>query len=306
MAENEVGRVSLGIYLDTEGIAEQAPKLEKAAEKAGREAGRKLGERAGSEAGKGIEKREPAIRRSFAKAGQRAGDSFTQNVRSGMMRGQSSLMSAAGGIATKLAALFAVKKLFDFGKESISLGSDLAEVQNVVDSTFGAGSKAQKAVESFAQNAATQFGLSETMAKRYAGTFGAMGKAFGFGSDQAAEMSIKLAGLSGDIASFYNITQDEAYTKLKSVFTGETESLKELGVVMTQAARDCFGRLLPHGRRLGEPDEDPEAPGRFPAGVNRAGPDHSTDTRPAGAQHLHGRTGEGCQYLQIICLFPVR
>lgn len=139
MAENEAGRVSLGIELDTKGIAEQAPKLEKAAEKAGREAGRKLGERAGSEAGKGIEKREPAIRRSFAKAGQRAGDSFTQNVRSGMMRDQSSLMSAAGGIATKLAALFAVKKLFDFGKESISLGSDLAEVQNVVDSTFGAG-----------------------------------------------------------------------------------------------------------------------------------------------------------------------
>ena len=263
MAENEAGRVSLGIYLDTESLAKQAPKLEKAAEKAGREAGRKLGERAGSEAGKGIEKREPAIRRSFAKAGQRAGDSFTQNVRSGMMRGQSSLMSAAGGIATKLAALFAVKKLFDFGKESISLGSDLAEVQNVVDSTFGAGSKAQKAVESFAQNAATQFGLSETMAKRYAGTFGAMGKAFGFGSDQAAEMSIKLAGLSGDIASFYNITQDEAYTKLKSVFTGETESLKELGVVMTQAALDQYALENGFGRTTAAMNEQEKVALRY-------------------------------------------
>ena len=53
-------------------------------------------------------------------------------------------------------------------------------------------------------------------------------------------MSTTLTGLSGDVASFYNISQDEAYTKLKSVFTGETESLKDLGVVMTQTALDQF------------------------------------------------------------------
>ena len=59
--------------------------------------------------------------------------------------------------------------------------------------------------------------------------------------DRAAyEMSTALTGLSGDVASFYNISQDEAYTKLKSVFTGETESLKDLGIVMTQTALDQF------------------------------------------------------------------
>ena len=57
-------------------------------------------------------------------------------------------------------------------------------------------------------------------------------------------MSTTLTGLAGDVASFYNITQGEAYTKLKSVFTGETESLKDLGVVMTQTALDQFALAM--------------------------------------------------------------
>ena len=144
-------------------------------------------------------------------------------------------MAKKAGLA--IAAAFSVKKLADFGKQCIELGSDLAEVENVVDVTF---TSMSGQVDKFAKNAATQFGLSETMAKRYVGTFGAMSKAFGFSEKQAYDMSTALTGLAGDVASFYNITQDEAYTKLKSVFTGETESLKDLGVVMTQTALDQF------------------------------------------------------------------
>lgn len=136
-----------------------------------------------------------------------------------------------------LASAFAVKKIIDFGKECLELGSDLAEVQNVVDVTFPAMSKK---VDEFAQGAANAFGLSETMAKQFTGTFGAMAKAFGFTEQQAHDMSTTLTGLAGDVASFYNISQDAAYTKLKSVFTGETESLKDLGIVMTQTALDSY------------------------------------------------------------------
>lgn len=144
-----------------------------------------------------------------------------------------------------LAAAFTVKKIVDFGKSCIDLGSDLSEVQNVVDVTFPAMSKQ---VDKFAKNAATAFGLSETMAKKYTGTFGAMAKAFGFGEQQAYEMSTTLTGLAGDVASFYNLSQDEAYTKLKSVFTGETESLKDLGVVMTQTALDAYALANGYGK----------------------------------------------------------
>lgn len=136
-----------------------------------------------------------------------------------------------------LAAAFTTKAIIDFGKDCLELGSNLTEVQNVVDVTFP---RMSAAVDEFAKSAATSFGLSETMAKKYTGTFGSMAEAFGFTEKQAYDMGTALTGLAGDVASFYNLSQDEAYTKLKSVFTGETESLKELGVVMTQAALDQY------------------------------------------------------------------
>ena len=158
-------------------------------------------------------------------------------------------MAGIQGLAKKagaaLAAAFAVKKIIDFGAKCIELGSDLSEVQNVVDVTFP---RMSKQVDDFAKNAITSFGLSETMAKKFTGTFGAMAKAFGFGEQAAYEMSTTLTGLAGDVASFYNISQDEAYTKLKSVFTGETETLKDLGIVMTQSALDSYALANGYGK----------------------------------------------------------
>lgn len=164
-------------------------------------------------------------------------------------RGFDQQLSGLQGLAKKagaaLAGAFAVKTLVDFGAQCIALGSDLQEVQNVVDVTFP---RMSAQVDKFAQNAASAFGLSETMAKKFTGTFGAMAKAFGFNEQASYEMSTALTGLSGDVASFYNISQDEAFTKLKSVFTGETESLKDLGVVMTQAALDQYALANGYGK----------------------------------------------------------
>ena len=154
-----------------------------------------------------------------------------------MQKRASGLSGAFKKLGIAIGAAFAVGKLVAFGKEAIELGSDLQEVQNVVDVTF---TTMNEQVNEFARNAAEAAGLSETMAKRYVGTFGAMSKSFGFAEAEAYEMSTALTQLTGDVASFYNITQDEAYTKLKSVFTGETESLKDLGVVMTQTALDAY------------------------------------------------------------------
>jgi len=158
-------------------------------------------------------------------------------------------MAGIQGLAKKagaaLAAAFAIKKIIDFGKSAIELGSDLTEVQNVVDVTFP---KMSKQIDAFAKNAALSFGLSETMAKKFTGTFGAMAKAFGFSESAAYDMSTTLTGLAGDVASFYNLSQDEAYTKLKSVFTGETETLKDLGIVMTQNALDAYAMANGYGK----------------------------------------------------------
>ena len=152
-------------------------------------------------------------------------------------------MAKKAGVA--IAAAFSIKALADFGKSCIDLGSDLTEVQNVVDTVFP---HMSEKLNQWAKDAQSTYGLSETMAKQYSGTFGAMAEAFGFTEKQAYDMSTALAGLSGDVASFYNISQDEAYIKLKSVFSGETETLKDLGIVMTQNALDAYALANGYGK----------------------------------------------------------
>ena len=149
----------------------------------------------------------------------------------------SDLVSGFKKLGAAVAASKVVEKLYEFGKEAVELGSDLEEVQNVVDVTFKTMSDS---VNKFAKDAQKSAGLSEKMAKQYVGTFGAMADSFGFTELEAYEMSTALTQLTGDVASFYNLSQDEAMNKLKGVFTGETEALKELGVVMTQAALDNY------------------------------------------------------------------
>lgn len=179
----------------------------------------------------------------------------TTGVRNGVSAIKQSfngLGSAVKKIGLLIGGAFAVGKLAQFGKECVELGSDLAEVQNVVDVTF---TTMSDKVNEFAKNAMTSAGLSETMAKRYVGTFGAMSKSFGFSEAQAYDMSTALTQLTGDVASFYNISQDLAYIKLKSVFTGETETLKDLGVVMTQSALDQYALANGYGKTTSEMTE---------------------------------------------------
>lgn len=181
--------------------------------------------------------------------------SGVQNGVSAIKQSFNGLGSAVKKIGLLIGGAFAVGKLVQFGKECVELGSDLAEVQNVVDVTF---TTMSDKVNEFAKNAMTSAGLSETMAKQYVGTFGAMSKSFGFSEAQAYDMSTALTQLTGDVASFYNISQDLAYIKLKSVFTGETETLKDLGVVMTQSALDQYALANGYGKTTSEMTEQEE------------------------------------------------
>jgi hypothetical protein len=175
-----------------------------------------------------------------------------QNGVSAIKQSFNGLGGAVKKIGLLIGGAFAVGKLAQFGKECVELGSDLTEVQNVVDVTF---TTMSDKVNEFAKNAMTSAGLSETMAKRYVGTFGAMSKSFGFSEAQAYDMSTALTQLTGDVASFYNISQDLAYIKLKSVFTGETETLKDLGVVMSQSALDQYALANGYGKTTSEMTE---------------------------------------------------
>ena len=172
----------------------------------------------------------------------------------------SGIESMLGKIGKAAIAAFSVKAVVDFTKSCLDLGSNLSEVQNVVDVTFG---NLNNEVDKFAENAIEQFGLSQTATKKYMGQYGAMAKAFDFNNQAALEMSKTLTGLTGDVASFYNISLDESSTRLKAVFTGETESLKELGVVMTQNALDQYAMANGFGKTTAKMSEQEKTALRY-------------------------------------------
>ena len=121
--------------------------------------------------------------------------------------------------------------LVALGGKMVSSASDMEENLNKVDVAFG---KSADGVKAWADTATESFGLSKNQALEATSLFGDMATSMGLPQDAAADMSTSLAGLAGDLASFKNIDIEQAMTALNGVFTGETESLKMLGVVMTE------------------------------------------------------------------------
>lgn len=147
------------------------------------------------------------------------------------------ITNAVKNLGAAVGVSLGITALVKFGKEAIDLASDVQEVQNVVDTAFGSMSGM---VDEFASTAIEKLGMSELAAKQTASTYMAMSKGMGMYGKEAAQMAIDAAARTGDIASFYNMTQQEADTMLKSIWTGETESLKRIGVVMTQTNLDQY------------------------------------------------------------------
>lgn len=169
----------------------------------------------------------------------------TTNTANHVERQTTRMASSFKKIAAVVATALSITAIVAFGKSCIDLGSQLAEVDNVIQQSVPS---MESHIDSFAKNAIEKFGMSEISAKRYAGVFSSMARGFKFSEESAADMGMTLTGLSADVASFYDTSQSEAFTKLKSVFTGETETLKDLGVVMTQSALDAYALENGYGK----------------------------------------------------------
>jgi len=155
----------------------------------------------------------------------------------GVKTGLSSITSGLKSMAAAIGIAFSTQKIVEFAKASIEAASDLNEVQNVVDTTFGSMSSD---INNFASTATEKFGLSTLAAKQYTGTMGAMLKSMGLSTSSAESMSTEIAGLSGDLASFYNLDTDTAFEKIRSGLSGETEPLKELGINLSEVNLSAY------------------------------------------------------------------
>ena len=142
-------------------------------------------------------------------------------------------MEGIGNTLTK----FVTVPVLGAATASFKLASDLSESLNKVNVAFG---KNAKEVEDWSKTTLKSFGISQGSALDMAALFGDMSTSMGLSTDMSAKMSKSLVGLAGDLASFKNIGIDQAQTALAGIFTGETESLKQLGIVMTQANLQQF------------------------------------------------------------------
>lgn len=168
-------------------------------------------------------------------------------------KAQKSTKSLAAAVGKLYASYWLLFRLLGKVGKAITLASDLKEVQNVVDVTFG--DMADKMNE-FAKNAVDTLGMSELTAKQIGSRFQAMGSAMGISNEMVkntnafvqaathgyadvansmADVSINLTRLAGDMASFYNQDYAEVAERLQAVFTGQTRPLRAYGLDLTNA-----------------------------------------------------------------------
>lgn len=158
------------------------------------------------------------------------------------LKGFSDRMGAVGskmtdvGKKATLGITLPIVGAFGFAVKS---ASDLNETMNKVDVAFGQNSAEVKA---WANTSLASMGLAKQSALDATSLFGDMATSMGLNTGEASKMSMGLTGLGADLASFKNISFERAQTALAGVYTGETEALKGLGIVMTQANLASFAQ----------------------------------------------------------------
>ena len=161
----------------------------------------------------------------------------TVSISNTMSKSFGSMVNSLKKVGAAIGSIVAAGQLVQFGKQAIDAASDLQEVQNVVDTVFGSMSGT---INSWAKGAMDAFGLSETSAKQFTSTMGAMLKSSGITGNALQTMSINMAALSADMASFYNLSADTAFEKIRAGISGETEPLKQLGINMSVANLEAY------------------------------------------------------------------
>lgn len=122
-------------------------------------------------------------------------------------------------------------------KDSIMMRSDLTESFNVIDTVFG---KSSDEVKDWSDNLMQDFGMTKLRALDYVGSMGAMLEASGLNAKQTKTFSKSLVELTGDMSSFYNLSHEEVWEKIRAGISGETEPLKSLGINMSVANLEAY------------------------------------------------------------------
>lgn len=167
-----------------------------------------------------------SLSKEFASAGPEAGRDAGRGVRTG-------ILGSIGRLAAPLAAAFATLGIGRIIKDSIGNASDLAEAGTAITAVFGS---ADATIQKFAAGSAASLGQSTNMTLDAARVFGVFGKAAGLGGEDLAGFSTDFITLAADLASFNNTTPESAIQALGAGLRGESEPLRQYGILLDDAA----------------------------------------------------------------------
>lgn len=179
---------------------------------------------------------------------------ISASIGSGILNGVKSLVtqfreltSASSGLKTLAQNLktllgvfvgfYGIRSVFGWVKDAVKSGADVAEVNHIIEATFG---DLSDGVKEWATTTMEDYGIAENAAKRYAGTLGAVFQSSGVSMAESEEMSKRLVEIAGDLSSFYNIDTETVYTKLKSGMAGMVRPLRDVGIDLSVASLSAF------------------------------------------------------------------
>lgn len=160
-----------------------------------------------------------------------------QQVASAMERQSTATQSTRRSSTDLLASITllyaSLTKTYDKLTDAITLSNKYVETINLFTASLGAyAEQAQK----YAETVSDAVGIDPADWMEAQGIFYNLADGFGIASDRAYTMSQQLTQLSYDLASFYNLSVEDAMLKIRGGLSGEIEMMRQLGVDLSAAA----------------------------------------------------------------------
>lgn len=172
---------------------------------------------------------------------------YTDVDTGGLSSGIKSITNSINKLSNSLKLTVGIAGFLTLAKSAVEAASNLQEYRNVAEVTFG--SMIGK-LDELLDVSIEAYGMSELMATQAASGFMAMGNAAGLAKEEASDMAVGLTEYMADFASFYNLSHERARTALAAVYTGETETLKQYGIMLQEVNLQQYENTYGLGRSI--------------------------------------------------------
>ena len=130
-------------------------------------------------------------------------------------------------------AFMVIRGMSQVARQRVDLAIKAEETANLFRESMG---NMEKAGTRWVDKTAAGFGLYRADVMKSVGTMNVMLKSMGMTEQQAFDMSTSITKLSIDMASFYNLSVEDAFNKLRAGMVGMSRPLQQLGILVNETA----------------------------------------------------------------------